>query len=274
MQRPQPSRVGSAPLPTLIAATWLAAWLVQAAPVLAQSPAPARAASPPATAVADTTQNRLDPQSPGVNVVDDADPLPPLSPRAKDLLTGHLMLTASVGPTWSLGRLGSDMLAGDSFGAGLGAQADAGFGVSRQVVVGAWGSLARYADGDDCDPPKANAPPSSAIKACNGESFAVGPFVRYQLSQGLRFDPWVLAGAAYRQVTLNDVNGVTGTFRGMSWMRLELGGDYYLFSGFGFGPYAGFALSSYWDRPSGAGAARVSTELNFGLRLLLDVPGR
>lgn len=266
MQRPHPSRVGSAPLPTLIAATCLT-W---AAPTLAQSPAPA-AASPPTSAPIDQSRNQLDPQSPGMNLVDDADPLPPLTPRAKDLLTGHLMVTASAGPTWSLGRLGSHVTAGDTFGTGLGAQADAGLGVSRTVVVGAWGSFARYADGNDCDRPATG---EAATKACDGQAIAVGPFVRYQLLQGLRFDPWVTAGAAYRRLSLQDVNGAKQTFNGMSWLRLELGGDYYVWSGFGFGPYAGLALSSYWDRPSGAGEARVSTELNFGLRLLLDVPGR
>lgn len=265
MQRPQPSRIGSGPLPTLIAATWLAS----AAPAFAQSPAPA--ASPPASSIADTSQNRLDPRSPGMNVVDDADPLPPLTPRAKDLLTGHLMLTASVGPTWSLGRLGSDILARDTFGTGLGAQADVGLGVSRSVVVGAWGSFTRYADGNDCKSLEGGTKPPAA---CNGQALAVGPFVRYQLLQGLRFDPWVLVGAAYRQLSAEDTDGIQQKYSGMSWMRLEMGGDYYVLSGFGFGPYAGLALSSYWDRPSAAGEARVSTELNFGLRLLLDVPGR
>ncbi|HXK20899.1 MAG TPA: hypothetical protein VNG33_23975, partial [Polyangiaceae bacterium] len=99
-------------------------------------------------------------------------------------------------------------------------------------------------------------------------------FVRYQLQQGLRFDPWLTLGGGYHQVSVNDQAGTRQTFSGIQWLRLELGADYYVFSGLGLGPYATLGLSSYGSRPSSAGSAAVNTELSVGVRFLLDLPGR
>ncbi len=64
-----------------------------------------------------------------------------------------------------------------NLGAGLGVAGDLGFGLSRSVVIGAWGTFASYGS--------------------NGTSFGVGPFVRYHLVQGVRFDPWIFLGAGF-----------------------------------------------------------------------------
>lgn len=222
----------------------------------------------------------VEPQAPspsGVHVVDDDTPPPPAAPRAKDLLGGHVLVGGSVGPAWSLGKLASDVAAVRGLGTGLTLQADAGLGFSRTVVLGAWANYTRYRDGDRCGV-------ASSSEGCSAYSLAVGPFVRYHLSQGLRFDPWVLLGAGYRRVRYDE--GVTNplrasseltesrTYSGLSWLRLELGADYYLWSGIGLGPFGALSLSSYTDRPSTTGDAAVNTELSFGLRVLLDVPGR
>jgi hypothetical protein len=208
-------------------------------------------------------QAGLDPNAPppAVHVVDDAEPLPPIVPRAKDLLGSHVLVGAAVAPVWSFGHLGSDETVGHGLGTGFGLHADLGFGLSRSVVLGAWGTFASYADGDRC-------------ASCAGKALAVGPFVRYQLSQGLRFDPWLMLGGGYRQLSFADQSGARQKFSGVEWLRLELGADYYVFSGFGLGPYASLGLSSYGSRPSTAGSAGVNTELSAGLRLLLDLPGR
>jgi hypothetical protein len=206
-----------------------------------------------------------------VHVVDDVEPKTPLVPRSQDLLGGHVLVGAGVGPTWALGKLGSEVAAVRGLGTGLGVNADAGFGLSRSVLVGVWGSFGRYGNGDACG-------------ACDGMAFAVGPFVRYHLSQGLRFDPWLSLGGGYRRVQF-DQDGVlsgpppaeppvTAKFSGLQWLRLELGADYYMLSGLGLGPYGSLGLSSYTSRPKSAGEATVSTELSVGLRFLLDVPGR
>jgi hypothetical protein len=220
------------------------------------------------------------PSPAGVHLVDDAEPEPPLVPRAKDLLGGHVLLGASVGPAWSLGKLGSDVAAVRGVGTGLALEADAGFGVSRSVALGVWGNYARYGDGDSCSSLRAD---DTTASDCSGYSFSVGPFVRYHLSQGLRFDPWLLVGAGFRRLRFNETraSGTASspvvsrqTYSGLSWLRLELGADYYLWSGLGFGPYGALSLSSYTKRPQDAGGASVNTELSVGLRLLFDFPGR
>ncbi|HKY36879.1 MAG TPA: autotransporter outer membrane beta-barrel domain-containing protein [Polyangiaceae bacterium] len=235
----------------------------------------------PALALAQSTpQAGLDPDPPippGVHLVDDTEPQPPLVPRSKDLLSRHFLAGASVGPAWSLGKLGSNVTTVHNLAAGLLLQGDLGFGLSRSMVLGVWGNYARYSDGDTC------ASPANPTPDCSAYSFSVGPFVRYHLSQGLRFDPWVLLGGGYRRMRFNqDTQSPladpyvteTQTYSGLNWLRLELGGDYYAWSGVGLGPFGALSLSSYTDRPEGAGDASVNTELSLGLRLLLDLPGR
>lgn len=220
--------------------------LAQTAPA---TPAPAQAALDPAV-------------PPAVHVIDDEEPKPPLVPRAPDLLGSHVLVGAAVGPVWSLGKLGSGEAAVRGLGTGIGFRADAGFGLSRSVALGLWGDFATYTDGDRCG------------SSCSGRAFAVGPFVRYHLSQGLRMDPWFTLGAGYRQLSYTGETGAKQQFSGVEWLHFELGADYYLFSGLGLGPYGALALSSYSKRPSTAGDAAVNTELSVGLRFLLDLPGR
>jgi len=228
------------------------------------SPAPALAQSTPGSEPTAPAQARLDPDAPPptVHVVDDPEPKTPLVPRAADVLGSHVLLGAAVGPAWSLGQFASNR--SSDVGTGFGFRADVGFGVSRSVVLGAWGSLAGYTDGTRC----------ADEEHCSGRAFSVGPFVRYHLSQGLRFDPWLTLGGGYRRLTFDDTAGGRQKFSGIEWLHFELGADYYVFSGLGVGPYASLGLSSYTKRPSGSGEATVNTELSTGLRFLFDLPGR
>lgn len=205
----------------------------------------------------------LDPDAPppAVHLVDDSDPEPIFPARARDLMGAHVLVGAAVAPTWSLGELGSASPARRSLGVGFGGRADVGIGVSRTVAVGAWGSFAGFSDGRSCE-------------SCSGRAFAVGPFARYHLAQGFRFNPWLMIGAAYRQLSFDGGEGARQKFRGLEWLHLELGADYYALSGLGFGPYAALGLSTYASRPSAAGDASVNAELSVGLRLFLDLPGR
>jgi len=239
MKRALPIGLGTLLFPALA--------LAQATPNAAPAPADAQAGLDPAV-------------PPAVHLVDDSEPKAPVVPRAPDLLGSHVLIGAALGPAWSLGKLGSSEAAVRGFGTGFGLRADAGFGVSRSVALGVWGSFAKYTDGDRCD-------------SCLGQAFAVGPFVRYHLSQGLRFDPWLTLGGGYRQLSYTSA-GAKQKFSGVEWLHFELGADYYLFSGLGLGPYGALSLSSYSSRPSGAGDAAVNTELSVGLRFLLDLPGR
>ena len=230
------------------------------------SPALALAQSAPGTEPAANAQAGRAPDAPPptVHVIEDPEPKLPFVPRAPDLLGSHVLLGAGVGPSWSLGQFASNRSANVRLGTGLAFRADIGFGVSRSVALGAWGSFAGYTDGTRCEDDG----------HCSGRAFAVGPYVRYHLSQGLRFDPWLTLGAGYRRLTFDDTAGASQKYAGIEWLHFELGADYYVFSGLGVGPYASLGLSSYFTRPSGSGDAAVNTELSTGLRLLFDVPGR
>ncbi len=239
--------------PALLAVAVVAVASALLRPNLAAAEAPAEASA---------AEGRVEHAAPpGMTLIKDEEAPTQLVPRAQDLLGKHVLVGAAVGPVWSLGRLDSETKARRAFGAGLGFRADAGFGLSRVISVGAWGSYARYSDGSRC-------------ADCAGRAFAVGPFVRYHLSQGLRFAPWLTAAAGYRQVSFVDDLRVKQKYSGVEWLRLELGADYYVLSGFGLGPYGSVALSSYSSRPAAAGNVRVNTELSAGLRILLDLPGR
>jgi hypothetical protein len=203
----------------LVIAATLACWPSLA---LAQATPPVAATDPAAAAPI------------GVHIVDDVEPKAPLVPRAKDLLGGHVLVGVAVGPTWSLGKLGSDLAAVRGLGTGIGLRADAGVGLSRSVLLGVWGQFNRYRNGDACG-------------TCDGLAFAVGPFVRYHLSQGLRFDPWLSLGGGYRQLRFEQDGVVpvagppalpptTAKFSGIEWLRFELGADYYVWSGLGLRP--------------------------------------
>ncbi len=226
--------------------------------------APALAQSLPESDSPKSLQTALDPDAPPptVHVVDDVEPKRPEILPAKDLLGAHVLIGAAVSPSWSLGRLSRDVSAADGLGTGFGAHLDAGIGLSRYVALGVFGSFAGYSRGDSCG------------SRCSGRAFSVGPFVRYHLAQGLRFDPWLSLGAGYRQLSFDSADGSRQKFAGVEWLRLELGADYYAFSGFAVGPYGALGLSSYSKRPADAGSASVNTELSLGLRVLLDLPGR
>lgn len=197
-----------------------------------------------------------------VHVKDDTEAPLPLIPREPDLLGSHVLVGAGVAPVWALGSLGSALGAGRGLGTGLGFRGDAGIGVSRSVALGVWGTYTSYGNGDTC--------PSD----CSGRAFTVGPFVRYHLSQGLRFDPWLSLGGGYRQLSFDAGTGPRQKFSGVEWLRLELGADYYALSSIGISPYGALGLSTFTSRPAAAGDASVSTELSVGLRLFLDAPGR
>jgi hypothetical protein len=192
-------------------------------------------------------------------VVDDREPEAPLIPNATDRLAGHFSLAAGAGVAFPFGKLESGVGADDGIGPGWMFSANAGIGVSRSVVVGAFGQYLLYGDGDDCE-------------GCDATSFAVGPFVRYHLVQGMRFDPWLLAGIGYRKLTISTDAGDLD-YSGIEWLHLEFGGDWYPTSVVGFGPYLGFDWGIYGDHPNDRDSAS-HFQVTTGLRINLDVPGK
>lgn len=207
----------------------------------------------------------LQPPSP-VPAPNDDDPEPPLVPDAADSLGGHVVLGASAAFVVPWGDLSQGTAAAD-LGPGYGFSADLGFGLSRSVVLGVWGQFATYANSRDCgtDPRRE--------EGCTAMSYALGPFVRYHLVQGMRFDPWMLAGLGYRSMSVDSSSG-TADYAGVEWLKLAVGGDYYPFPSFGFGPVLEFETGVFGKHPDDDRGTAAHFSFVAGLRLVLDVPGK
>ena len=184
----------------------------------------------------------------------------PMTPPAADSLGGHFVLTPAAGYSIPFGRIGSNWDKQNQLGAGWSFSLEAGLGVSRQVVIGAFGEFDVWSEGSSCN-------------GCDAAGFAVGPFVRFHLVQGLRFDPWLGFGVGYERLTLDD-GDTQRTLAGLQWARFGVGGDWYPSRNFGVGPYLGLSSGGYFDRPDEAGAIRTHWAFSIGARLTLDVPGK
>ncbi|HMJ10668.1 MAG TPA: hypothetical protein VK524_04630 [Polyangiaceae bacterium] len=189
--------------------------------------------------------------------VDDDEPEPPLLPAAQDTVGGHLQLSPSAALVIPFGELSDGTSQSSVLGIGPGFALDVGFGVSRSVVLGAWGQLVSFGAGSECSD-------------CSATSLAGGAFVRYHLVQGVRFDPWLSAGVGFRTLTA----GVDDArFSGFDFMRFQVGGDWYPARFLGFGPFAELDAGAYTSQPGDADSAAYF-QFATGLRLTLDVPGK
>jgi len=198
-------------------------------------------------------------------------------PSAHDTLSRHFVLGAALGAKWPFGSLSDGNKQDQALSAGLALNLDLGVGLSRNVVLGVWGEFDDY-----------SSPASSAnCAACSAKSFAGGPFLRYHIVQGTRFDPWGAIALGVRQTTIENDNvsvrtagetkgsPTTTHFVGPDWLRLSLGGDWYPLANVGIGPYVEFDIGAYNKHPhSDTVDTTIHTGLGTGLRLTLDFPGK
>jgi hypothetical protein len=183
----------------------------------------------------------------------------PLIPPAADTLGGHLVLALSPAVAVPGGSFDRSQPA-SRLGLGWGAGADVGFGINRAVALGIFGQYFAHQAG------------AGALRVTTSH-FAVGPFVRYHVVQGLRFDPWILVGAGYESATVTE-GAATQKFSGVEWLRFAIGGDYYAFSGLAFGPFVELDLGSFLEHPAKDTPATVHATFLAGLRLTFDTPGK
>lgn len=199
--------------------------------------------------------------APSFPEIEDDEPPPPPVPLARDTLSGHFVAGLGGAVEAPFGNLRAGEKAAN-LGAGAGAAIDLGFGVSRSLAAGAWGNVLSFGSGQT--------------------SFSVGPFVRYHLVQGLRFDPWVLLGVGYRSQRRDSPLGQR-EFSGFEFLHAVLGGDYYVWSGVAFGPFIELDGGVFTKRPKTTSTGQPDTasvgsavHLGFaaGLRVVLDLPGK
>lgn len=175
--------------------------------------------------------------------------------HARDTLGSHLIIGANAGLFLPFGSFDQTTDQSDLLGAGLSVGGDVGFGVSHTVVVGAYGDFG-MPKGENCS-------------SCSGSSFAVGPFVRYHLVQGIPFDPWLSAGAGFRKASVG-----SSSWTGVDVVRLALGGDYYPWPSFGFGPFSELTLGTFFDGSPKLATHSVNANFTLGMRVVFDSPGK
>jgi hypothetical protein len=226
---------------------------------LSLSAVPAFALLAASLAAAGGARAQEPPAPPPAPVYEDEERESPPVPPASDLLAGHPLLGVAGKLAVPFGELDTDRSFGSRVGPGLGVAGDLGIGVSRYVELGVWGDYVVYGEDSECP-------------GCETSSFGVGPYLRYHLVQGMRFDPFVSVGVGYRSLTLAD-EGVETTEAGLAWMKLSLGGTWYALSQLGFGPYLELELATLTDTPATADPS-VFANFGAGLRLQLDFRGR
>ncbi|MEP7053271.1 MAG: hypothetical protein ABJB12_23110 [Pseudomonadota bacterium] len=241
---------------------------------LASAETPAEAASAPAPAASPTPASvpagsggttASAPAVPTVTVVPNDLDQPQLEavPNARDTLGGHFVIGGAVGAKWGFGSFSEGSKQSQALGTGLALNLDLGVGLSRNIVLGVWGEFDDYSS-------------ASACPSCSTTSYAGGPFLRYHIVQGTRFDPWGAIAIGVRQTKLDPGAGnATSSFFGPDWLRLTLGGDWYPFANLGVGPYVEFDVGAYNKHPNSSTVnTAVHTGLGTGLRIVLDFPGK
>lgn len=215
------------------------------APPEQAQPAPKRSRSDTTAALGDLEES------------DEQEEVPPVIPPAADMRSGHFVGAIGGAFLFPVGRVEQDASLGD-LTVGPAFMLDLGFGISRTTVLAVAGQYGLPGRGDAC----AN---------CDPSTWAVGPFLRYHLVQGLRFDPWMAAGIGVRGVHFDS----SRSYVAIDWVKLQVGGDWYPWSSIGFGPFAEFDFGSAIKASEGDlqnTALIVHTLL--GIRAVLDVPGK
>ncbi|MCC6214782.1 MAG: hypothetical protein IT376_07935 [Polyangiaceae bacterium] len=188
------------------------------------------------------------------------EPLPEPVPPARDLLGGHLVLGLGAAWTTPSGDLADGVAATTRAGDGYSLALDAGLGVSRNVVLGLWAAYGSHGAAEAC-------------RECSGVTMSGGAFVRYHLVQGVRFDPWMLAGVGFTSATYDSPAGDL-SYSGPEWLRLAVGGDWYAWSGLGFGPWLEASADSFTSRPAGESGSPIHWTYRAGARIVFDTPGK
>lgn len=187
---------------------------------------------------------------------EDDDVPPPLAP-ARDTVGGHIAVGAMAGLVLPFGNFRGDLPQTDRLGPGLALGGDITYGVSRTVMLGAYGEVAMPA-------------PSGTWSGTSVSTVAAGGLVRYHLVQGVRFDPWVAAGIGFRRTS----NG-TASYTGVDWLRLQMGGDWYATSQLGFGPILELALGTFTGASGDSlDTKAVNAHFVLGGRVVFDGPGK
>lgn len=189
-------------------------------------------------------------------------------PAAVDQRSMHLLIHAKAGFSAPAGSIAEDLPFSEVAGIGPSFGGSLGLGLSRYLVLEASASYALLSAQDTC-----------AECTKRSSSFEIGLGFAYHLAQGFAFDPWLSYGVGFRTATLSGARirsstGVgdiaDGSFQGLDFARIGLGGDFYPLPALGLGAYFEAALGTSIRRPEPEIGSSVYGFFSFGLRVALD----
>lgn len=181
-------------------------------------------------------------------------------PFARDLVAGHVQVAASAAYAIPFGRLSNDFAHTARAGHAGEFGGEVNYGLDRFVFLGAYGSYTLAGESQPCND-------------CSGNGWTAGIQFVYHLAQGLRIDPWVSYGLGYRSLKTQDDQG-DYSYGGIDWMRLAIGTNWFVSRNFAVSPFGQFSAGTTVVVPQGEKAGGTDLQFQFGLRLLLDLPGR
>ena len=224
-----------------------------AAPVPAPAPSPAPAPTPapaprPAPAVKEPAPAAPEPADQPKPA---GHPQPTVeSQREGEGVHGHLLIAPGLGLGLALGDAmdpvpQSDLIASP----GLGLSLDAGFGLSRALVLGLWAEASFYGAGDT----GCVAGPG-VDSQCITTLFGVGPQLSYFVPSRGRSRPWFGAGLGYRwlrQARIDSAGGAEAArvevLSGFELLRAQGGIDFKASNHAWIGPYLVFSVGTYTE---------------------------
>jgi opacity protein-like surface antigen len=148
-------------------------------------------------------------------------------------------LGARLGFGVPLGDLAEKKSLDKDIGSQLPVWIDAGYRVTPNIYVGAYGQLGYLLLKDRA---------CTAPVECSALDWKIGANVHYHFQPTATFDPWIGAGVGYEWFSIRETNAGkerSGGVRGFELVNLQVGGDYRLSEQAGIGPFASFSLGQY-----------------------------
>jgi len=229
-------------------------------PLLLSISAATPAAEPPRPQ-SDTTPTEDDSAlPPGTEKTEEDEEDVKLVPYRRDTVGGHFQIGLTGAYALPFGSVSDGVRQKERSGGGFGGHLDVGYGLDRQVILGAYFEQQFYGD-------------SSTCVGCSATSTGVGALVRYHIAQGLQVDPWISYGVGFRSLS-SDVGGSTLNYQGLEWLRIGLGAEWYLHPNFGLGPIMQFGAGTMFARPDTESRGGSNWRVQFGFRAVFDTGGK
>ncbi len=178
---------------------------------------------------------------------------------AKDLRKGHIYFSIAGENLTALGNIVENQPSNEILGTGYGFSGRIGLGLNRYVVTNVDFGMNSYSSTDRCS-------------SCSSNSFRVGLGLEYHMAQGIAFDPWLRFGFGYRNLSIQSDNfkEFNGTYHGMDWLHMGIGGHFYPMKPFGFGPFLDWAIGSYSLTPTVSNSNSTYSIVTLGLNVIVD----